>query len=98
MNGLQGAVQRAVNPWLWHCHPAVDVDRLPGDVPGFAARKVDTRRANVLAAAHRAEGYARQNALALLLIQRIGHCRGHEPRRNRVDRDASTGELLCDGL
>jgi hypothetical protein len=37
-----------------HRHSAVDVQRLPGDVAGFAASEIDARRADVLAGTHRA--------------------------------------------
>ena len=45
------------------------MDCLPGDVSSLATCEIDAGRANVLAAAHRACGNPRKNALALLLIQ-----------------------------
>ena len=35
--------------WSGHRHPTVDVERLPGDVTGFAAGEIDARRADILA-------------------------------------------------
>jgi hypothetical protein len=39
----------------WHRHPAVDVERLPGDIAGLTAGEIDAGRADVLAAAHLAK-------------------------------------------
>src|SRR5271154_122279 len=68
-----------------HCHSAVDVESLTGDVAPLGARQIDDRGADVRAASkapHRDRG---QDALALLLIQRIGHRTGDEARRDAVD-------------
>ena len=46
------AVRRAASG---HCHSAIHVNRLPGDVAGLAAGEIDAGGADVLAAAHLAQ-------------------------------------------
>ena len=79
-----------------HRHAAVDVDRLAGDVAGFLRREIDAGRADIVAAAHRPHRNARQDGLALLVIERIGHRRGHESGGNRVDGNVAARKLLRD--
>ena len=47
------AVQRAASR---HRHAAVDVERLPGDVPSFAAGEIDAGSTDILAGAHLTQG------------------------------------------
>src|SRR3984957_670894 len=78
---------------LYHAHPAVDMQRLSGDVGGLGAGEVNRGGGDLLGRAEALHGNRRHEPGALVVAQLIGHRRPDEARRDAVDGDAAGRDL-----
>src|SRR6266566_6455445 len=81
-----------------HRHPAVDVERVPGDVGGFGRGEKYGRGRDFVGRAEPPRRYRRENGLMLFLAQHRRHRGADEPRRDTVDGDIARGDLVRERL
>src|SRR5579862_4399766 len=78
---------------LWHVHPAVHVQRLPGDVGRLRRDEEQHRRGHVCRSAETPERNLPEKRLPLLLAQSARHVGVDESGSHGIHRDAARGEL-----
>src|SRR4029453_5215922 len=83
---------------LEHRHSSVDMQRLAGDIGRLVGREIDRSRSHVGAAAEPASRDPRQDRLALLVVELVGHGGGNKARRDAIGGNAALGIFLGDRL
>src|SRR6476469_8507580 len=81
-----------------HRHPAIDVERLTGDVTSLVRCEKYRRSSHVRPGAQPPRRHAGENRVPLLVIALVGHRRGNEAGRDRVRRYPAFGIFSGDRL
>src|SRR6185369_810570 len=83
---------------LEHRHSSVDMQRLARDIGSLVGGEVDGGRSHVGAAAEPASRDPRQDRLALLVVELVGHCGGDKAWGDAIGGHSALGIFLGDRL